>query len=252
LERHIDLPGGYNIRDLGGYTSRDGGHIRWRKIFRAGLITHIQPEGDDLMKGLQLTTICDFRATDEQAANPDHWYELDKLNRLSFPVGDGRPDKLEWLKTENLIDGDGHHLYKSNRSYVTTHQSRFRNFFEVLLDEKNYPLLFHCTAGKDRTGFASVLLLTALGVDWDTIIEDYLLTNKYLNAFAEVTSKGIAKESGIAQPLVKSIFQARESFLKGALDAIRESYGTIDVFLEKEIGIGKLEKEQLRKILIQE
>jgi len=252
LERHIDIPGGYNIRDLGGYTSRDGGHIRWRKIFRAGLITHIKAEGDELMKELHLTTICDFRAIDEQAANPDLWFELDKLNRLSFPVGDGRPDKLEWLKTENLIDGDGHHLYKSNRSYVTTHQSKFRSFFEILLDEKNYPLLFHCTAGKDRTGFASVLLLSALGVDWDTILEDYLLTNQYLEEFAEATSKRIAKESGVAQPLVKSIFQARESFLKGALDAIQESHDSIDAFLEKEIGIGKSEKDHLRKIFIQD
>lgn len=204
------------------------------------------------MKELSLNTICDFRATDEQAANPDHWYEIDKLNRLSFPIGDGRPDKLSWLKTENLIDGEGHHLYLSNRSYVTTHSSKYREFFKVLLDEKNYPLLYHCTAGKDRTGFATVLLLTALGVDWDTIIADYLLTNRYLETFAEATSHRLALSSGLAQPLVKSIFQARESFLQGALDAIKESYSTIDIFLEKEIGIGRSEKSQLRKIFIQD
>ena len=252
VKRHIDIPGGYNIRDIGGYTTRDGRTIKWRKIFRAGLLTHIKDEGEDLMRDLQLRSICDFRAPDEQAANPDKWYLLDQLNRYSFPIGDGRPDKLHWLKAENLQDGDHHHLTLSNRSYVRQHPARFKAFFELLLNEANYPLLYHCTAGKDRTGFATVLLLSALGVDWDQIIADYLLTNQYLEAFAEATSQQLAIKSGIPQHLIKSIFQARMSFLKGATDAISSDHGSINIFLREEIGIGEAEKSQLRKILLEE
>ena len=90
------------------------------------------------------------------------------------------------------------------------------------------------------------------GVDWDQIIADYLLTNQYLEAFAEATSQQLAIKSGIPQPLIKSIFQARMSFLKGAIDAINSDHGSIDIFLREAIGIGEAEKSQLRKILLEE
>lgn len=251
MNRHIDIKGGYNIRDLGGYRTKDDLTIRWRKIFRSGLITHIPDKALEKTKDLRLKTICDFRAEDEQSANPDKWYNLDQIKKFSFPIGHGRPDMFDWITDEELTEGDNHHLYKSNRSYVLSYADRYRAFFKVLLDEKNYPILFHCTAGKDRTGFAALLLLTALGVDQNTIIKDYLLTNVYLEEFAEMISKRIALEKKLDPSKVKSIFLARESYIKGALDAIYDHHGSITNFLKNEIKIDEPEIKQLKSILLE-
>ena len=250
MERHIDIKGAYNIRDLGGYPTKDGGQIKWRKIFRAGQLTRIQDSEDAKMKALNLSCICDFRTMAEQEAYPDTWYNLDQLTRFSFPIGEGRVDKFEWLKTAKMGDGKDHYLHKGNRMYVLKRSPQFKAFFAVLLKEENYPILFHCTAGKDRTGFATFLLLTALEVNHQTILEDYLLTNKYLANFTEMASEKLSKNLGIEKAKLKSIFEAREAYLQGAMEVIAQEYGTVHTYLEQALGVGEVEILQLKKLLV--
>ncbi len=250
MERHIDVKGGYNIRDIGGYKTSDGGTIKWRKLYRAGLLSRIDMSEPEKMKALQLRSMCDFRTLAEQEASPDRWYQLEKMRRYSFPIGEGRVDKLEQMKTSDLMPGEGHHLYRANRSYVTKEAQQYRDFFKMVLDEDNYPILYHCTAGKDRTGFATFLLLTALGVDRETIIEDYLLTNVYLKDFVETVVGSIAENLGIEEQLVRTIFLAKREYLSGALKPIEERYGTVELYLEKELYVGPSEISKLKELLV--
>ena len=250
MERHIDIQGAHNLRDLGGYHTNDGGIIKWRKIFRAGLLGKIKETEIDKMQALKLESICDFRTLAEQEATPDRWYNLEQLNRFSFPIGEGRVDKLGWIKSRSPGAGKDHYLNKANRSYVLKHTDRFKAFFRILLDDRNYPILYHCTAGKDRTGFASFLLLNALGVDHETIQADYLLTNKYLESFAEKASEKISKKLDVDQQHIKSIFLAKVDYLDGALDIIAQNYGTLDMYLKDALKIGAPEIKQLKKILV--
>ncbi len=250
MERHINVKGGYNIRDIGGYKTNDGGTVKWRKLYRAGLLSRIDMSEPELMSSLSLRSICDFRTIAEQEASPDSWHELEKLNRFSFPIGEGRVDKLEQFKEEDLMPGDNHHLYKANRSYVTKEAPRYQDFFKVVLDEKNHPILYHCTAGKDRTGFATVLLLSALGVDWETIIEDYLLTNNYLKSFVDSVVGGMAKNLGIAEDLVRTIFMAKKEYLAGAMLPIKERHGTIKKYMQKELYVGPSEISKLKELFV--
>ena len=90
-----------------------------------------------------------------------------------------------------------------------------------------------------------------MGVDDQVILEDYLLTNIYLEDFADKASKRMSRELGIDQALLKTVFQAKASYLKGAIDAIETKYGSVDIFLEKEIGVGRIEKQKLIEILIE-
>ncbi len=251
MQRHIPIKGSYNIRDIGGYKTKNGGTIKWRKLFRSALLTHIDLGDADQMESLHICSICDFRTLDEQANSPDIWSNLEKIRTYPLPIGHGRVDKFKEAKSEDFQEGEGHYLYKANQSYVTTHAHQFKSFFDVLLDESNYPILYHCTAGKDRTGFATYLLLSLLGVDEKVILEDYLLTNVYLDDFATKMSKIISKDVGINQVLIKSVFQAKASFLKGATDAIKSNYGNVDVFIKKELGIGAAEKEKLFELLVE-
>lgn len=250
MERHINVKGGYNIRDIGGYKTSDGGIVKWRKLFRAGLLSRIDMSQPELMSSLSLRSICDFRTLAEQEASPDSWHELEKLKRYSFPIGEGRVDKLEQMKATDLMAGDSHHLYKANRSYVTKEAQQYRDYFKMVLDADNYPILYHCTAGKDRTGFATFLLLSALGVDRQTIIEDYLLTNVYLKSFVDNVVGGMAKNLGIAEHLVRTIFEAKSEYLSGALKPIEERHGSVEIYLEEELHVGASQISKLKELLV--
>lgn len=251
MQRYIDIPGAHNIRDLGGYVTKDGRTLKWRNIFRGGIMNNIDMNAIDQMKSLELCSICDFRTIAEQTASPDKWHDLEKLKMYPLPIGEGRVDKLETLTASNFNPGKAHHLYKANRSYVKQEADKFRAFIDILLVESNYPILFHCTAGKDRTGFASIILLTLLGIDQKTILEDYLLTNKYTEAFIETHLQSISKHLGIEPDLLVTIFQAKESYIQGAFDAIDEDYGSFDNYLQKGLNITNQETEKLKAILLE-
>ncbi len=252
MKRHIDIQGIHNLRDLGGYRTQDGSSIKWRKIFRAGLLGEFESSEIRKMKALQLQSICDFRTIAEQTNEPDQWCDLETLNRFPLPIGEGRVDKLDWLKVKSLGTEKNHYLYKANRSYVLREAHRYKAFFEILLNEDNYPLLYHCTAGKDRTGFATFLLLSALGVDRKTIIEDYLLTNQYMGEFAQRHLDKLSQKLEIDTDNIKSIFQAKRIYLEGALDAIETEYQTVENYLTTALNIGEPEIKQLKRILLEE
>lgn len=250
MERFINIKGAYNVRDIGGYPTKDGGTIKWQKVFRSGKISRIKTSENEKMAAMNIKTICDFRTLAEQEASPDSWYNLDNINHFPLPIGEGRLDRLDWMKNAAKGTGKNSYLYQANQRYVLHNAHRFRAFFEILLDENNYPLLYHCTAGKDRTGFASVLLLSALGVDKSTIMADYLLTNDYLNRFFWKEMEAVSAKNGFNLEKVKPIFIADEIYIQGAYDAIEARYGTIVSYLETAINVGQKEIEKLKNMLV--
>ena len=251
MRRHIPIKGSYNIRDIGGYTTAENGTVRWGKLFRSALLSRIDISDSVEMEKLNLSSICDFRTLDEQKAEPDKWFEIQKLNHYPLPIGHGRIDKFLSFTDADFEEGKGHYLYRANRNYVLSHSEQYKAFFKILLEESNYPILFHCTAGKDRTGFATFLLLSILGVEMKVILEDYLLTNKYLAEFAEKASTRMSDKSGIDKAPLITAFQANESYLNGAIEAIEQNHGTVTDYLEKELGIGEMERQKLKSILLE-
>ena len=213
MKRHINIKGAVNFRDIGGYPTKDGKTVKWRTLFRSGLLSGIDPTEMEQMKKLRLKTICDFRTNAEQAANPDRWHQLDQLQRFSLPIGEGRVDKLDWMEKVASQEVTKNYLARANKSYVLAEIPTYRTFFEILLKESHYPLLYHCTAGKDRTGFATFLLLSALGVDRSIIIKDYLLTNQYIGDFAEKNASRMAQELGISKEQIMPIFQVHTHYI---------------------------------------
>ncbi len=250
MERFIEIQGAYNMRDIGGYRTEDGGVIKWRKLLRSGKISRIKESENAKMAAMDIQCICDFRTLAEQEASPDNWYNLEHVRRYPLPIGEGRLDKLDWMKNATKGTGKNSHLYQANQMYVLHHAHRFRAFFELLLQERNYPMLYHCTAGKDRTGFATILLLSALGVKKTTIVEDYLLTNEYLNKFFWKRMSVVSAKSGFDLEKVKPILIADKMYIQGAFDAIVEHYGTMENFLKEALNLGRTEIQQLKEVLV--
>ena len=176
--RHLNLAGASNFRDLGGYLTRDGRIVRWRQIFRSNHLGHLTEDDAAVLRSLGVKSAFDFRGTDERT---EALCGMADITVHSLPVeptvvaalraiaASGTP-----LSAEHAVEV----MRDSYRSYVQQNTPRFRTLFAHLLEDRA-PLVIHCTAGKDRTGFACALILHTLGVPDEVIAEDYLLTNHF-------------------------------------------------------------------------
>ena len=135
-----------------------------------------------------------------------------------------------------------------NREIVDQYTKEFHQIFEILLDKNNYPVVVHCSSGKGRTGIVSALILAALGVNEDIIMEDYRLSNDYFNIPS--ASKYAYQLPVRSQEAITTLFSAREDFLNAAKDEIEKKYGDIDTYLQKGIGLSKNEIKRLQSILL--
>src|SRR5881227_4063439 len=175
--RHLALQGASNFRDLGGYPTIDGRTTRWRHIFRSNHLGQLTAADIAVVRALGVRSAFDFRGVEERAAGV---CVVNEITVHSLPI---EPTVVAALRAElgrgRLTAPVALELMReSYRNYVRHNTASFRNLFGHLLEDRA-PLVIHCTAGKDRTGFASALILHALGVSDDVIAEDYLLTNRY-------------------------------------------------------------------------
>ena len=176
--RHLNFAGASNFRDLGGYPARDGRVVRWRQIFRSNHLGHLTEADIEALRGLGVRRAFDFRGTEERVAA---MCGVEEIAVHSLPV---EPTVVAALRARlatgaALSSTDALEVMRdSYRNYVRQNTPSFRALFAHLVDD-HAPLVIHCTAGKDRTGFACALILHALDVPDDLISEDYLLTNRF-------------------------------------------------------------------------
>ena len=176
--RHLNLSGASNFRDLGGYPTSDGRTVRWRQIFRSNHLGHLTDDDVAVLRELGVRSAFDFRGTEERTAA---LCGMPEITVHSLPV---EPTVVAALRaiaaagTPLSTDHAVEVMRDSYSGYVQNNTQHFRTLFAHLLEDRA-PLVIHCTAGKDRTGFACALILHTLGVSEDIISEDYLLTNRF-------------------------------------------------------------------------
>ena len=225
-ERHIPMAGGYNIRDLGGYLGANNKHVKWGKFFRADDMAHLTQEDIDYLGSIPITTVFDFRTQREVDNAPDRLPPTVR-HILHRPLAPGNVAPAE------IVDGRFVRYDDANAFMQVVYQemitcpyinSVYREFFEYVSDEDKGPVLFHCTAGKDRTGVAAAFILYALGVDKETIFQDYLDSNIYLaNKYSHLTQDN---------PQLAVMYGVSASFLTTAFDAMEETHGTVENYLK--------------------
>jgi protein-tyrosine phosphatase len=249
LQRAGILEGAPNFRDLGGYRSGNGKQTVWRKIFRSQMLAQLSDSDVIRMKELGIRTVIDFRGDDEVLKDPSRLPE--GVNVIRLPIDAGRlnngPDIMQQLMAGELDSIQCvEYMQTANRKFVTEFTMQYGEFFNILLQPGSYPLVFHCTAGKDRTGFAAAMLLSALDVDWDTVMNDYLLTNQYLKPQSIVPQ--IPEQ---AMQALRQMWGVQPSYLNAAKEEIEQRYGSIDNYLLEELNAGKAEKDRLMKYLLE-
>ncbi|EUJ24080.1 protein-tyrosine phosphatase [Listeria grandensis FSL F6-0971] len=253
----IKLDGAVNIRDLGGYKTTDGKTIKSHKLIRAAELANLSKSDiKKLTSTYGLAEIIDFRTDSEVKAKPDPVIKnVDYIHDSIMKDNGSSTSAQDMMTSLAKMDNPEQFLIDANKSFVTDQQSidGYKLFFQELLDNKDGAVLWHCTAGKDRTGFGTALVLAALGVDQKTIMNDYLLSNKYRAAENQKTLDALAKQTDNPKILagMKAILDVRPSYLNAAFDEIKAKYGSTDAFLKKGLGLTNKDIKTLRKAYLQ-
>lgn len=259
-KRVLPVTNGVNFRDLGGYTTPDGRQVKWRKLFRSGHLSRLTLTDQQLLLKSGVSIDIDLRSTAELAQFPDRLPNGIRFKHL--PVFDddetestGTANQLQHQYSQDAQSGYRQMLYVYRRlASKEQPQQAYRKFFQYLLTYgEQEGILFHCSAGKDRTGLAAVLLLSVLGVEPDQILADYLLTNKLSKGRVRTRTEE-AKAANMNENFVQSIQDlsvVKANYLYEALSQIATTYGGIQSYLRDVIGLTVKSQLRLQEIYLE-
>ncbi len=256
VSRKLPFDGAHNFRDLGGYKTVDGREIRRGLLYRSDKLSDLSERDEQYLERLDIRRIVDFRSETERSESPNRIAPDSSIAIVNKPI-DVDAAAVDLL-AERITASDtsvaemAQLLIDANRQMVEEFTPVYRDYMQELLQEGNYPTVFHCTAGKDRTGLAAALVLSAVGVPRETIMQDYLATNAYTADYIErmVTLIKVGSLFQANTEAVRALFAVDERYLGEAFAAIDEHYGSMDNYLAEGLGLGDTERQQLRHILL--
>ena len=249
-ERVIHLKGTTNTRDIGGYRTSDLSTVRGGQIIRSDKLSKLTAKDFQKLEEIGLKTVIDLRTNKEHDESPTVW-KGDKPPRFfHFPVGDANNEwftaQRKMMKRNRFTEEQSlEHMVEGYRMIAEEGTSSYQQLMEVVLDESNWPVLIHCNAGKDRSGVGIALILEAMGVDRETIMDEYLLTNEISRiedkaVFLSKQSKSSSRSSRFSKGTPASawlpIVGVRAEMLEAFYASVDEKYGSMDAYLT-ELGV---------------
>jgi protein-tyrosine phosphatase len=257
LPVQLDFEGPNNFRDMGGYPLDGGGQSRRGRLYRSDHLANLTEADQRLMAQLGIKTVIDLRRQSEIDDNPDCIIDAG-IRQIWLPVRAEGADvrKLrQQLEAGTISSDDAHdYLINANLEFVRRFPEVYGQFLELLLDESNYPVVFHCSAGKDRVGFGAAMVLLALGASLETVFHDYLATNhctaNYVNGIVDgLSDLPIAVKFKASPEAVRTLMQARVEYLQAAFDAIDQDYGSLRAFFEQALDLSASKRQKIRSLL---
>lgn len=254
--RKLPFDGANNFRDLGGYTTSDGKTLRWGMLYRSDKLSDLSEKDEQYLEQLDIRRIVDFRSDLERSKEPNRIAPDSSIAIVNKPIAidaaavDQIKDRI--VASDATADEMGQLLITANRQMVEDFTPVYREYLQELLNADNYPTVFHCTAGKDRTGLAAALVLSAVGVPHETVMQDYLATNIYTAEYIDkmvmlIKAGSLFRANSEA---VRALFAVDERYLEEAFSAIDEHYGSLDNYLTTGLGLGAAERARLRALLL--
>jgi len=250
-ERQLSLQGTPNFRDLGGYEAECGRRLKWGKLYRSSKLSSLTDGDINYVSRLGVTLVCDFRQVIEQQLEPTWLGDENSPVLASLPVTPGSSTSF----MENLhqgiiaVDDSAGFMEGINRDFVSNQMPQYAEMFRLLL-AGDQQLLIHCASGKDRTGFGAALILDVLGVSEEAIVDDYLLTNRYLPVENEVErlSREFSDHSGeaVSEEVLRPMIEVRPEYIRACFEEIRRRYESRQHFYESALSLDTGKVTQLK------
>lgn len=251
--RVVPLEGGRNFRDLGGYPTGDGRRVRWGRLFRSGSLARLTQRDWDHLVGRGVRTICDLRTPAERTAEPFAWAATNGLTYWSrdyqTSFGELRRVMASDFPTEAAARAG---MMAGFRELPFEQAPAYRQLF-AYLKAGEVPLVVNCSAGKDRAGTAAAMILSALGVPRDLVVEDFLLTNSAVDLMAVLLGRTGSDSIMGRQPVgvARAILHAHPDYIGAALESVEERHGSVESYLHDVLDVSARELDAIRSSLLE-
>ena len=250
-DRGLHLATVPNLRDIGGYRTSDGRWVKMGLIYRSDQLNRLSDADLAAMGKLGLTTIADLRTVAERTREPDRVAAgaeplvLDIAKESQGSLGGDMRGAMAAIASGHAAEM----LVGANREFVSLPSARagYRDLLHKLEAPGTNALLYHCTAGKDRTGWASAVILTLLGVPRETVLRDYMLSNTYLRAKNDAALAALAKSGSPMKPAyLEAAMTVRPDYIQAAFDEVEHRYGSFDNYIRQGLGLTDADVAALR------
>lgn len=251
-----------NFRDFGGRATRDGRRVRRGRLFRSELLLGLTPRDLHTLASLDIGLVCDLRSPGERARMSNEWPAGQAPERLALDIDEElsavQPDKWSRRLADPGFSAARAHaaLIDNYRRMPASYAGDLRALFERLSQPDSPKVLVHCAAGKDRTGFVSAMILSALGVPLEGVLEDYLATGELFTYERLIATRLRTILHGAELPehayeSLRVLASVHLDFIQAALDTVRTRYGSIEAYLEHPCGLDAPRREALQKALVE-
>lgn len=241
--RLFRLDGASNFRDAGGYASAHGGHVQTGRLFRSDHLAALSEQDLALLRSLDISCALDFRGAHERERSP-YQYEFLTYHALSVEPTIVQDLGQAMQSAQGLSAKQAQAIMeRTYTQFVQQHSGQFARVFEQLLHTPQN-IVLHCTAGKDRTGFAVALIHHALGVQYDDIMQDYLLSGRYFKR------PDLPDNRGLDEDVLNVVWGVQAEFLEAAFQEIKRVYGSVDAYLAQALGLSPEQRSQLQALYL--
>ena len=252
-ERRLRLDGPVNFRDLGGYAGLGGRRVRWGRLFRSDSLESLSPADVEVLDRLGVRLVCDLRRDEERATAPSRIREHRAVRIEHLPIG-GLAAETRTM-AGRMMRGEIPEVGVDTMAdvYLTIlrlHADSFGTVVARAAAAENLPMVVHCTAGKDRTGVASALLLAVLGVDDEAIAADYELSTQYHSVARIAEVRPRLEAAGVDFRKVEAFWSAPRAVMAATLAGLRAAHGSVDAYLTGPAGVAPATLDALRDGLL--
>ena len=258
--RKLPLKGAHNFRELGGYRTQNNKSVKWGILYRSDELHALTAEDIKYLERLKLNTLIDFRSMGERENEPDPILKETNIRLLPIDVlaesSSEEKDKTQKEIQEELFSGErdlSNLLVDANKDFATTFTPTYKIFIDTLIENNGQPLVFHCSAGKDRAGFATAIVLSILGVPRDIIIQDYLATNAYTKDEIDRTIQqiNISSTFKVDTDNIRKVLEVEESYIQAAFDEIDKEWGSMELYFKNGLMLSESEIEKIKSLYLE-
>lgn len=239
-----------NFRDIGGYATADGRKVRMGKIYRTSDLSRLTADDGKILETLGIMAVCDFRRDDERAAAPDLWPGANRPMIMAMPpIGtDSGPGVMDLMEKGASPDQLRAVMRDSYRAYVDNLTPQYRTVLQMIR-QTGGAVMYHCTAGKDRTGTFTALLLTMLGVPKATVFQDYLISNQTV-ANDKIVA-GASARFMVPADAARVVLGVDQEYLQIIFDVIDQKFGSFDNYRRTALGVSDADLAELKSRLLE-